>query len=242
MATTGDTLTLEGTFAASATVQFPGGAMQVASVLGAHRAIVVVPEAATAGDLTVTTGGVALGPLSFRRTTFSLGFQPFRISYEQTGGARQSPTLRIARSSATTAVIQHWLYVVGGADGSGALNSVERAGINADGTIDSFDIVDGTTLVEARAGHTSVVIGDSLYVIGGSGAGGASSSVERARINADGSLGSFTSVPGVALATARSGHASALIGNAVYVIGGARTDGTKLVPRHRDPDRFTPRA
>jgi N-acetylneuraminic acid mutarotase len=228
IATAGDALTLEGTFAATAMVQFPGGAMQAATVLGEHRATVIVPEAATAGDLTVSTGGVTLGRLSFRRTSFALGIQPSRISYEQTDGARQSSTLRIARSSATTAVIKHWLYVVGGADGAGALNSVERAGINADGTIESFDVVDGATLVEARAGHTSVVIGDSLYVIGGSGTSGASASIERARINDDGSLGSFTLVPGVALTTARSGHTSALIGNAVYVIGGTRSDGTKL--------------
>src|SRR6185295_18507985 len=51
IASTGDTLTLEGTFSDSATVQFPGGVVQPATVLGEHRATVVVPETATAGDL-----------------------------------------------------------------------------------------------------------------------------------------------------------------------------------------------
>src|ERR1043166_2849412 len=156
LATTGDTIFLDGTFADSATVQFPGGAMQAATVLGPHRATVVVPDAATAGDLTVITGGVTIGPVTFRRATFALGLQPFRIAYEQTAGAQQSPALRIARSAATTAVIKNWLYVVGGVDGSGgALNSGERAAINADGTIDGFEIVGDVALVHARSGHTS---------------------------------------------------------------------------------------
>src|SRR5689334_15398973 len=63
IATTGETLVLEGTFAETATVQFPGGAVQSATVLGDHRATVVVPAAATAGDLTVSTGGTTVGPV-----------------------------------------------------------------------------------------------------------------------------------------------------------------------------------
>src|ERR1043166_2593187 len=151
LATTGDTIFLDGTFADSATVQFPGGAMQAATVLGPHRATVVIPDAATAGELTVTTGGTTIGPVAFRRTSFALGLQPFRISYEQTDGGRQSPTLRIARASATSEVIGGWLYAVGGSDGVGPLNTLERAAINADGTLDGFDIVRDAALVEARA-------------------------------------------------------------------------------------------
>src|ERR1043166_6729638 len=151
IATTGDTITLEGTFAATVTVQFPGGVMQAATVLGPHRATVGIPDAATAGELTVTTGGTTIGPVAFRRTSFALGLQPFRISYEQTDGGRQSPTLRIPRASATSEVIGGWLYAVGGSDGVGPLNTLERAAINADGTLDGFDIVRDAALVEARA-------------------------------------------------------------------------------------------
>src|SRR4051812_2860816 len=39
----GDTVTLEGTFGDTVVVQFPGGASASASVLGPHRASVVVP-------------------------------------------------------------------------------------------------------------------------------------------------------------------------------------------------------
>ena len=49
VAATGATLTLEGTFADTATVTFPGGVSAPATILGAHRATVIVPAAATTG-------------------------------------------------------------------------------------------------------------------------------------------------------------------------------------------------
>lgn len=230
---TGETLTMEGTFAADAMVQFPGGVMQSAVVLGEHRATVVVPETATAGDLTVTTGGVTVGPLPFRRTSFALGLQPFRVSYEQTNGARQSPSLRVARSSATSVVINGWLYVVGGDSDSGPVNSIERAPTNADGTLGPFEIVSDVSLFDARSGHTSIVIGSSIFVIGGSGKSAVLSNVERASLNTDGSLGRFVPLQDTALVTGRSGHTSVIIGNFVYVIGGTRNDGAKLASIER---------
>ncbi len=228
IATTDDTIALEGTFAGSVTVHFPGGVDQAATLLGEHRATVVVPAAATAGDLTVITGDVALGPLPFRRTSFTLGMQQFQAPYEQTGGGRQGVSLASARSAATAVVVGGWLHVIGGADGSGALDSIERAPLNADGTIGSFDRAADTTLAVARSGHTSVVVGSSLYVIGGTGSAGALDSVEQAAISPDGSIGRFAMISGTALTSARTGHTSIIAGNSLYVIGGARSDGGKL--------------
>jgi Kelch motif len=228
VATTDDTLTLEGTFASSATVAFPGGAVQPATVLGEHRATVIVPAAATAGDLTVTTGGVTLGPLAFRRTSFALGLQQLRASYEQADGGRQSAALVTPRLASTSVIVKNWLYVLGGTDGLGALGSIERAPINADSTIDSFDDITDAMLATPRSGHASLVVGNSLYVIGGLGAAGALKSVERAVIQANGSLGSFALVDSVALTTARTGHTATIIGSSIYVIGGVQSDGKKL--------------
>jgi N-acetylneuraminic acid mutarotase len=228
IATAGDSIMLEGTFAASATVQFPGGVTQAANVLGEHRATVVVPMTASAGDLTVTTGGVTVGPLRFRRASFGLGLQPFRSRYEQVDSARQSPVLQVARSSATTVVLGRWLYVIGGDDGSGATNSVERASVNADGTLSAFSIVTDTGLAEARWGHTAITIDNSLFVIGGTSSRGILDSIERSSINSDGTLGSFSRLDDAKLAIARSGHVSMIIGNAVYVVGGTGKDGLKL--------------
>ena len=94
IANTGDTITLEGSFAAHATVQFAGGASAPATVLGPHRATAVVPAAATAGELTVTSGGATVGPVSFRRAAFQLGLQRFQAFDDQSNGAR---TMDIAR-------------------------------------------------------------------------------------------------------------------------------------------------
>src|SRR6185437_3889140 len=58
IATVGTTLALDGTFSDPMTVNFPGGVTATATVLGKHRATVVVPTAATSGPLTASTGGV----------------------------------------------------------------------------------------------------------------------------------------------------------------------------------------
>ena len=102
---------------------------------------------------------------------------------------------------------------------------MERAPINADGTLGAFALVPDAALVLPRAGHASVKLGTWLYVVGGSGANGTLSSVERAKINVDGSLGQFAMVPDVALTIARSGYTIAVIGNLLYVFGGASESG-----------------
>jgi Kelch motif len=220
-ATTGDTITLEGTFAQTATVHFPGGTSQPATILGSHRASVAVPETATAGDLTVETGGTTIGPLVFRRTSFALGLQPFETPFAQLNGARQRSTLETGRSGHTAAVVGNTVYVLGGISGGRYLDSVERAIINADGSLGPFTAIRGVTLATPRSGHTSVLIGSFLYVLGGSNTTGILKSVERAVIAADGSLGPFDKVSGLALANAREAAATAVIGTSVYVIGGS---------------------
>jgi hypothetical protein len=220
-ATAGDTITLEGTFAQTAIVHFPGGASQPATVLGSHRASVVVPEAATAGDLTVETGNSTVGPLAFRRTSFALGLQPFETPFAQLNGARQRSTLETERSGHTAAVVGNTVYVLGGISGDRYLDSIERATLNADGSLGPFTTIRGVTLATPRSGHTSIIAGSFLYVIGGSNTTGILKSIERATIAADSSLSPFEKVSGLALASAREAAASAVIGNSVYVIGGS---------------------
>src|SRR5262245_23118618 len=98
IANTGHTITLEGTFPMSSiTVHFPGGVDVPATLLGPHRATAIVPAGATAGDLTVTTGGATLGPLPFRRASFALGIGQFFKTHEQVAYARSAPATTTRR-------------------------------------------------------------------------------------------------------------------------------------------------
>jgi hypothetical protein len=194
---------------------------------GALAAFAVVPGVSPvmprSGQTTVVVGsslyllgGILTGPGSIERATIhadgSLG--PF--------AAVTDNALAVPRTGHTSAVIGNFVYVVGGATGPGTMtNSVERAAINPDGSLGPFAVVNGVHLITARSSHTSVVIADQLYVIGGSAAiGSPLANLERAPIAADGSLGSFLAVP-VTLTTTRCAHASAVVGNSLYVLGGA---------------------
>lgn len=223
IANTGDTVTLEGTFCGPTSVTFPGSATASATLLGTHRATVVVPAAATAGDLTISVAGSTSGPLFFRRASFGLGLQQFQQFDDQTNGPRQMPRLVTPRSYATSAVVGSRLYLMGGANETGAaVGSVERALVYADGSLGAFATDADSMLTKPRTSSQAVVVGNYVYVIGGNTTGGVitTGTVERAPILAGGALGMFAVVPGVELAKPRSQSTIAVIGNSLYVIGG----------------------
>jgi hypothetical protein len=226
-------ITLEGTFGVDGmstvdnpvTIFFSGGVTEDATILGPHRARINVPPQATIGYLTTRVSDGLLSSLAFWRASFGLELQAFRASYEQADIARQAPSLVTARSDHASVVVNSFLnnslYVLGGYSGGTFLNSVERATINADGSLGPFAIVPDVALATARAGHTCAVVYGWLYVFGGNDGSGNLDSIERAPIRSDdGSLGPFTIVPDVTLAVARSGHSSVVLGNSLYVFGG----------------------
>jgi hypothetical protein len=219
IATAGDTITLEGTFASDAVVNFPGGSV-TANVLGLHRATAVVPAAATAGDLTVTAGGTTVGPVSFRRASFQFGLQPFQ-TYS---------TLPVARHALSAIAVGGSAYVIGGSDSSIAYANIDRAAINPDGSLGAFTSAATLTTQRTFILNATVIAGRFVYVVGGSPDGAtALATVERAPILADGSLGAFAIVPNVQLVRARWDHAVAVIGDRLYVIGGATNAGASFV-------------
>src|SRR5262249_48106723 len=111
VAPAGATITLEGTFKDPTTVNFPGGVTAAATVLGPHRATVIVPGTATSGTLNVTTGGLDTGSVPFRTTSFTPKLANFRAMFEQLDVARPAPVLATKRTGATAAVAGHYLYV-----------------------------------------------------------------------------------------------------------------------------------
>ena len=131
--------------------------------------------------------------------------------------------LTTKRSGLATAIVGSYLYILSG-DTAG---SVERSTIAVDGSLGPFAVVAGLALVTQRD-HTATVIGDKLYVLGGSGANGFLPDVEESTIGPDGSLGAFASLPFIKLATARSEHTSAVVGTYLYVVGGMSAAATEL--------------
>ncbi|HEY2749426.1 MAG TPA: hypothetical protein VGL86_32630 [Polyangia bacterium] len=159
-----------------------------------------------------------------------------RINADGTLGAfTMTPSLSSGRVFPSGVRIGNSVYVIGGLVNSTSSATVERAPINADGTLGTFadagatlniDNGNGTSTDGSRLNFATAVAGGWLYVIGGvqgklcNPAGSPIASVERAPINADGSLGAFVDA-GVALPTAESDIAAVVAGNTLYVLGGS---------------------
>lgn len=119
-----------------------------------------------------------------------------------------------------------YFYIIGGdttGDGSTRTAVVRYAPLNSDGTIGSWTST--SSLNTARHSHAVYVSKDYMYVAGGSASGGASSSVEYASINNDGTLGSWTATTGSLPSTSQQlGFAS--YNGYLYALGG--TNGSLL--------------
>jgi hypothetical protein len=115
---------------------------------------------------------------------------------------------------------------MGGGHANVPLRSVERAMINADGTLGAFIVDPNEQLMSASDGHAAVVVGSSLYIIGGVN-GTPTSRIERASLQANGLLGAFAD-SGVALEVPRFQPGAVVIGDYLYVIGGANGSGSPL--------------
>lgn len=103
-------------------------------------------------------------------------------------------TLATARSEAQTVAYNGYLYVLGGRTSGGtALNSVEYAPLNNDGTVGAWQTTSSFTT--PRATHAAAAMNDYMYIIGGRNSGGSPyyKDIQYARINNDGSLGAWAS-------------------------------------------------
>src|SRR6185436_15650870 len=108
-----------------------------------------------------------------------------------------------------------------------AVKTIEAATISPDGTITSF-AKQAAGMATARASHATAVVGNYVYMLGGF-YGGTASSIERATIAADGSLGTFAVVAGVNLSTPRTSHIALVLGKYLYAVGGKDTADVALL-------------
>lgn len=105
------------------------------------------------------------------------------------GPSTQGPPLSTNRYNAATLQLGGFVYIFGGHNGSSAQNTIERARINADGTLGSWAVMPMTMRVP-RYHVQAVNTGKYVYLIGGHD-GSPWQTMERAVVNADGSLSQF---------------------------------------------------
>lgn len=120
----------------------------------------------------------------------------------------------------TAAYCNGYIYVAGGANNmtsTTARNNVYYAKVLADNTLSVFS--NATNLTAARNGHSMVVHGDKLYVMGGFANGGTkANTVYTATSGNNGALGSWTTA--TALPISVSNHSSVIINGLITVMAG----------------------
>jgi hypothetical protein len=127
------------------------------------------------------------------------------------------------RPMSSAVVVGNYLYALGGEDiyADGPMRSVERAAINPDGSLGSWQAA--AYMTTGREGPGVVAVNGYIYAIGGVGRDTAGhlyslNSVERAQVNPDGSLGPWQFVTPLMLP--RRGLAAIASDSYIYAIGG----------------------
>jgi hypothetical protein len=131
---------------------------------------------------------------------------------------------------ATAVAANGYVYVMGGANGSGTpLSAVYSAQLNTGGTIGSWTTLSGTPLPQTLYSATSVVTNGYVYVMGGTHTSGASlSTVYYAQLQSGGNLGAWNTSTNTLL-NPRMGATSVTANGYIYVIAGSSDGGTTYV-------------
>ena len=148
--------------------------------------------------------------------------QQYQINTSQTGnltGWTASQTLPIAIGRANFVVTKNRVYMIGGYDASGPVASVFTATINTDGSLGAWTST--TPLPTELDGASVIVFKNRVYLIGGYNHTILLATVHVAPINADGTLGTWSTT--TSLPIPLHFHASLVTKNRLYVLGGVTT-------------------
>jgi hypothetical protein len=138
------------------------------------------------------------------------------------------------RYRAASVVAKGYVYMLGGHSGSAYLATVERAKINSDSTLAAWAAMP-SAMNFPRYTHTAAYIGSYIYVFGGHTGSAYLSTIERCKVNDDGSLGRFelliNSLPDLAGEFGRA----VLTDRFIYLVGGYPQTGTVYIaPIYKD--------
>ena len=78
---------------------------------------------------------------------------------------KQSSDMTVARAGAAYVAYEDYIYAIAGVDGKNFLKSIERAKVNADGSLSSWQVI--SELPEPRGFISATVEDGRLYVVGG---------------------------------------------------------------------------
>ena len=173
---------------------------------------------------TVATGThiYAIGGWNYSGTDVTHGVEYAAVNADGSLGPwTATSSMLIGRGSFGAVIAGPYVYVVGGNPASGVgvgLNSVERAAINADGSLGAWQEM--SPLLLSGMGQVALASDGYLYAIGGASAtyGVTTDSVERAAILDDGTLGPWAYVD--SLLAGRSGHVGVSVNGRFYIMAG----------------------
>jgi hypothetical protein len=153
-------------------------------------------------------------------TLATVEFAP--INPDGTLGAWQPTSSMITeRSTHAAVVVNNYIYVLGGTSTTiGSLNTVERALINSNGSLGTWQAA--TSMITARCYPTGVTMHGYIYVIAGAGCTvplPVYATTERTMVDVDGSLSPWQFVH--PLLSPRSMHSAVQNGKYIYAIGGS---------------------
>jgi hypothetical protein len=228
-----------------------GGAGAVADVS--------VSQVASDGNLTAWQAGPALPEARTQATAIALSGVPYIVGGLDASGA---PTTTVYMGVVEEGVIQSWalangedgtvdltlpvavseaagaasgggLYLFGGRTADGLSDQMLFAATDEDGALTSWRSMGELAMPEPRAGATAASVGDFVYLFGGEGLAGPSTTVYRLTTaegapatNEDGVLMGWASAPTSQQLPAPRAQAATFNANgAVYVIGGTGADG-----------------
>jgi len=143
-----------------------------------------------------------------------------RINKDGSLGLWQSTTSMLtARVYLRTVTYNNVVYAIGGYTGTSITNitnSVEYAKIQADGSLGKWEFTSPMNL--PRAGFEAVAFSGWVYAIGGITPTGVTNTVELAKIQSDGTLGSWQYTS--SMITSRTGFGIVEYNNRIYALGG----------------------
>ncbi len=121
------------------------------------------------------------------------------------------------RSAHAAVSYNDYLYILGGGNDTERFNDVQYAQISASGAVGAWTTT--SSFATQRSDHASVAHDGYIYIIGGNDGSTYLNDVQMAPLNADGTVGAWTTTTSCTT-TGRSGHAALVYNGCLYVIGG----------------------